>query len=90
MSDQIVYLLYVVILLQLVGTVLSFFVRDWFARVQRDIDAIEDRCAERLKDCPVARVQTRLEILSDEVKSLDQDIKELRQELDRLYEKVIG
>jgi hypothetical protein len=83
MEKDIVYILYGIVILQFVGILLSFFVRSWFERVQRDIDELERRCEERGLRCPVDKVSTRLE-------SLEEDVKENRKDITRLYEKVIG
>lgn len=90
MSDQIVYILYGIVILQFVGILLSFFVRGWFERVQRDIDEIERRCEERGNRCPVSKVEARLQAIEEGIRENRDTIKENRSDIARLYEKVIG
>lgn len=76
------YLLYGILILQFVGVLLSFFVRNWFERVQRDIDEIERRCEERGDKCPIDRVEERID-------HLQESIRENRADIERLREKII-
>jgi hypothetical protein len=63
MDAKIQYLLYGIVLLQLVGIVITFFVRNYFERQQRDIDKVQERLestCNKLNSIPVNGLEQRV------------------------------